>query len=747
MSAVTTIITEFQVSDALRNHGISRIVKEASTIVVQYNQKPIRFDVDAKGKWSRTIDNFEKASKAIMTDQETKQAIIFFMSEQWMDLVNGRAKANQTNDNTNRSDNDDNKDKGQRVDADEEEHLSVKTVADAKRTQSGRVIVVGIIVSISELYQLVKRAVWKCHTCGNLMEKQITKLIEPPSKPKKCYSCDSTNNDFEELHDYINAISIAIHDDVQETTLDAMSVIVFEKDTEELHVGENVKVIGRIEKVQDKRSRKYHSILLAESIEYEHRKKLILTHNDIDGIKRFVGKISIYPGDEVYLCSHVHRLTKMFAPNVMGNEDKKLGLILSMIGAPENSVRGRIHQLLIGPPGLAKTKLSRELVKVRQNSKYVSAKNTTGKSLTAMILKEEDNYVLNLGPVPLAKNAVCVINEFDKMYPEEQDNLLDVMEEGEIVVNKFAKLHTIKSPTTIVATANPKNNKWKDPDHISLEEIPFEATKLSRFDIVLIFRDIVEEQENRLFAYQKTEYDEKDIKHNYNFLEKFIEYARTINPVITEEARSMLNEYWIKLRNKKELVAATNRTLESIHRIAKSIARLHISDTVDIKIAHETIDFMNKMFTEFHACIHYVPEPSSIAYDGAIQIIQEQKAPIDLIEAIQMVCHKNDQVGHYIGSTFRQNKNKKLRALCNKLVENKHIQIVQSNPTVVRWITTNHDENGVVKGEDEDNNSSSYKNNNNNNTPRDPCDLRALPSEESQIKNEKNNTEKLLLIQ
>jgi DNA replicative helicase MCM subunit Mcm2 (Cdc46/Mcm family) len=90
-----------------------------------------------------------------------------------------------------------------------------------------------------------------------------------------------------------------------------------------------------------------------------------------------------------------------------------------MVGAPENTIHGRIHVLLIGPPGLAKTKLSKEAIKVRRNSRYVSAKNSTGKSLTAMILKEGDNYVLNLGPVPLAKNELCVVNEFDKMYSEE----------------------------------------------------------------------------------------------------------------------------------------------------------------------------------------------------------------------------------------------------------------------------------------------------------------------------------------
>ena len=136
--------------------------------------------------------------------------------------------------------------------------------------------------------------------------------------------------------------------------------------------------------------------MLAEEIEYEHRQKLVLTHNDIQGIKRFVGKIQLYQGSKLYLQGHTDRLVKMFAPNIMGNDDKKLALILSMVGAPENTIRGRIHVL-------AKTKLSKEAIKVRRNSRYVSAKNSTGKSLTAMILKEGDNYVLNLGSVPLAK--------------------------------------------------------------------------------------------------------------------------------------------------------------------------------------------------------------------------------------------------------------------------------------------------------------------------------------------------------
>jgi MoxR-like ATPase len=398
---------------------------------------------------------------------------------------------------------------------------------------------------------------------------------------------------------------------------------------------------------------------------------------------------------------------------------------LSMIGAPEkNRVRGRIHALLIGPPGLGKTKLSREAIKVRRNSRYVSAKNTTGRSLTAMILKEGDNYVLNLGPVPLAKNELCVVNEFDKMHSEEQDNLLDVMEEGEITVNKYAKLHTIKSPTTIIATANPRNNRWKDSDNIRLDEIPLESVILSRFDLVLIFRDITDEHASRDFANSKTSYDERHIQHNYNFLEKFIEYVRTIDPGITEEAKSMLNEFWIRLK-KKQPVAITNRTLESIHRIAKAFARLHLCDLVDTKIASEAIGFMDKMFQKFYACIDYIPEPRALAYDEVIKVIQQQKAPIDLVEAVKMVCRGNEQIKYYLGNNLEQSRNKKLRELCNTILENGNIQRINSNPIVVRFVT--------------DTTQIEAQPNTTNKNQHDLNDLNDLTSREYQTKNEENS--------
>ena len=55
----------------------------------------------------------------------------------------------------------------------------------------------------------------------------------------------------------------------------------------------------------------------------------------------------------------------MFAPNIIGHNDKKLGLLRSLVGGSldygdENGRRGRIHTMLVGDPGLAKSLLARE---------------------------------------------------------------------------------------------------------------------------------------------------------------------------------------------------------------------------------------------------------------------------------------------------------------------------------------------------------------------------------------------------
>jgi DNA replicative helicase MCM subunit Mcm2 (Cdc46/Mcm family) len=98
-------------------------------------------------------------------------------------------------------------------------------------------------------------------------------------------------------------------------------------------------------------------------------------------------------------------------------------------------------------------------------------------------------YTLRRGPLALARGSICALNEIDKMRNiSEHHHFLDKMEEGEFTINKYGRHYKIPANTSVVASANPINQKWKDPDKIDPNEIPTIEQNIQRFDIISVFR-------------------------------------------------------------------------------------------------------------------------------------------------------------------------------------------------------------------------------------------------------------------
>ena len=60
--------------------------------------------------------------------------------------------------------------------------------------------------------------------------------------------------------------------------------------------------------------------------------------------------------------TYIDRLVAMFAPNAIGHNDVKLGVLRSLVGgrSDDNGRRGRIPTLLIGDKVTAKSLIARE---------------------------------------------------------------------------------------------------------------------------------------------------------------------------------------------------------------------------------------------------------------------------------------------------------------------------------------------------------------------------------------------------
>jgi hypothetical protein len=117
-------------------------------------------------------------------------------------------------------------------------------------------------------------------------------------------------------------------------------------------------------------------VLYAKHLKYTKREReLTLTQIDIDAIHNFASFPDL-----------VNRLVSMFAPDVYGNEEVKLGLLLAAVrGAPiqtDNWYRRHwINVGMLGDKGTGKTTLMYHALKLVLGSQSVSGQHSTGKEL------------------------------------------------------------------------------------------------------------------------------------------------------------------------------------------------------------------------------------------------------------------------------------------------------------------------------------------------------------------------------
>jgi replicative DNA helicase Mcm len=362
---------------------------------------------------------------------------------------------------------------------------------------------------------------------------------------------------------------------------------------------------------------------------------------------------------------------------------------------------------LVGDPGLAKSALLREATTLVPKSRYESGQNSSGKSLTAIVSKEDESYVLRLGPASLAKGALCAVNELGRISYEDQAYLLDIAEEGEYSINKHGINAKIKAPTTIIASANPVNNStFANDDRIDLNEIPAIKPLIDRFDLLFVFRTNRDIENIRKYAYKKAELDNKRIPDYYDFLRRYILYSKRFNPLLNEEAKAMLTEYWIDIAGR----FGSPRILETLFRLAKATARLKLKHVVDAEDAKETMQFYNVILQQHKQVVSIPSNPRDIAYNECVNILKDSRFAISFEEIVKTACNRNEHVKRYLNGKFKLQDNIRLRPLPDMLLNHSSIKMIQHKPMVLQWIDDkdrNQKENWSVESESKDNNTPS----------------------------------------
>ncbi len=330
-----------------------------------------------------------------------------------------------------------------------------------------------------------------------------------------------------------------------------------------------------------------------------------ITDNDVEKITKIIKNVSEEEATELVINS--------FAPHIRGHRLIKEALILVMIGSdshvlPDGSkVRGDINIFLVGDPGTAKSKMGEAVYRIAPRAFYTSGRGSSGVGLTASTIQDKTTgaYMLEPGITVLADQGLAVIDEFDKMKPEDRSALHEVMEQQTVSIARGGINATLNARASIVAIANPVYGQY-DPFKNLTDNIPsIPIPLLTRFDMIFVVRDIPNAEKDRKIARHIISTHNKDSSHlpknslDMETFSKYLRHAKQKHPKLSKEAEEKIIDYYIKMRNTDDETSGytiTPRQLEGLIRLTNARAKFLLKDIADEYDAERAIYILEEMF-------------------------------------------------------------------------------------------------------------------------------------------------------
>lgn len=496
-------------------------------------------------------------------------------------------------------------------------------IRDIRSHHIGRLISVeGIVLKMTEVRPKVVAAAFKCQKCGHVafVRQEGRGFVEP----SECEHCErkAPFRLAPEISKFVDAQKMRLQEPPEELRGGEMPQILdvnLEDDIAGVATpGDRVVVTGILRSYQRHshygKSPFFDVYLDAISVEREEKEfeEIEITGDDEKKILELKNDPHIY-----------EKLIRSIAPSIYGYEEVKEAILLQLFsGIPKElpdgtRIRGDIHVLLVGDPGIAKSQLLSYAVKLAPRGIYAGAKGATAAGLTATAVKDEfgdGRWALEAGVLVLADKGIAAIDEMDKMDKKDRDALHEAMEQQTISIAKAGITATLKARCAILGAANPKYGRY-DKYEPPAEQINLPPTLLSRFDLIFTLMDRPEEDADVNLASHilRTHYagellatsggDGEEIRLIKPevpppLLRKYIAYARrNVFPVMSKGAMRMFLDFYVGLRRQgygeDAPIPVTARQLEALIRLGEARARARLSDVVAEEDAERVIRLVN----------------------------------------------------------------------------------------------------------------------------------------------------------
>lgn len=511
-----------------------------------------------------------------------------------------------------------------------------------------------IVTKMSQLKPRIHVAVFECESCGNSQQIDQTnesELIEPLRCPeatgcgRSIRGADSTrfnlvlnssrmiNNQWLEIQE--------LPENVPSGAQPSRANVLLEGDLVNKHlpgqrITANVIPVVRSEIKRNKKTPMFDIVYQMISSRHESVPFTEIKINDEERVQ--IEEIAA-SGELLTL------MQKSIAPSIFANDKLKLikrSLALQLFGgvrrktADDTYLRGDIHILLMGDPGVAKSQLLGYMSNISPRGKFASGGGTSGAGLTAAAIRDsfgDGRFALEAGVLPLSDRGLAAIDEFDKISPDDRSAMHPAMEQQKIFVAKGGITATLPSRCAVLAAANPKDGRFSNRNERTSIMTSFKETDLpyplaSRFDLLWLIRDDTEKSTDTKIAthildirssspsemslqdmpFEPSETEEGEVfgigvdgnKHlTMDFLRKYVAYAkRTFFPQLNDKAKLMISDYYVQVRNetaaldrspgeyesdgdKDRPIPITARAIEALIRLTEAHARMHLKHTAD----------------------------------------------------------------------------------------------------------------------------------------------------------------------